>query len=464
MQKTRENERRDYVFVIILILLLGFLCIILASGWALRFAPSWKLNTSMGSNLDPNSDFLTNRPVGFINPLDPAILTNPAWINIFLTPDASLPKRTPVPTSTVTNIPPKTSTPISIPTLIPLQATNTLAVFIPPPAPTNTKVHHPPPPTVVPPPTATKAPPPSADLQITKTDNAMEYSAGISVKYTIVVSNAGPSNVSGAAVTDIFSTNTNVTSASWTCSATGSAACTASGAGDINDSVNLTAGSSVTYIVTAVISASPVGNLVNIASVSIAGAAPAGITDPVPGNNSAADTDTLIVPDAVPPEIGTNPDGTIYNLASNSYLTLSFNITVNGHVNADGTPWDLVYYERPAGSGVALDWMIVQIGDGQNWYTVFYWGDNNADTNANMNFNILPPPIITPPTIPPEEPDQRDIPSASLYTDPVSGMSTGIAINLDGVVPPGNYRFIRFFAPPGDVDGHSEIDAVQVLP
>ena len=50
--RERENERRNSIIVIILILLLGLICIILASGWAIRFAPHWKLNSSMGSNLE----------------------------------------------------------------------------------------------------------------------------------------------------------------------------------------------------------------------------------------------------------------------------------------------------------------------------------------------------------------------------------------------------------------------------
>jgi hypothetical protein len=69
-----------------------------------------------------------------------------------------------------------------------------------------------------------------------------------------------------------------------------------------------------------------------------------------------------------------------------------------------------------------------------------------------MDFNLLSNPMV------PEEPDQRDIPTAELYN------STGIAIDLDSILPLGTYSYIRFFAPPGDIDGHMEIDAIQVLP
>jgi len=106
----RDNHERRTWLVIFLILLIGFLCIVLVGGWALRLAPSWSLNTSMESYLDPNSDF-TN-PNGYFDPLDPGILTQPAWMGVFLTPGVTFNTRTPVPTSVTTNTPvPITPTP-----------------------------------------------------------------------------------------------------------------------------------------------------------------------------------------------------------------------------------------------------------------------------------------------------------------------------------------------------------------
>ncbi len=75
-----------------------------------------------------------------------------------------------------------------------------------------------------------------------------------------------------------------------------------------------------------------------------------------------------------------------------------------------------------------------------------------------MNFNILAPPLIAP-FPPPEEPDQRDILTSDLYTN-----LTGVTIELDGVVPPGTYPYLRIYAPTGDTDGQLEIDAIQALP
>ncbi|MFN0110263.1 MAG: HYR domain-containing protein, partial [Blastocatellia bacterium] len=125
----------------------------------------------------------------------------------------------------------------------------------------------------------------SADLQITKTDGVATATPGGSVTYTIVASNSGPDAVTGATVADTFPAV--ITGATWTCVGAGGGTCTANGSGNINDTVNLPSGGSVTYTVTAPISASATGTLSNTATVS------SSITDPVPANNSATDTDTL---------------------------------------------------------------------------------------------------------------------------------------------------------------------------
>jgi uncharacterized repeat protein (TIGR01451 family) len=127
------------------------------------------------------------------------------------------------------------------------------------------------------------------DLAITKTDGVTTAAPGGTVTYTITVSNAGPSDVTGATVQDVFPAD--IASVTWTCAPTGPGVnCSGSGTGDINDTVNLPVGESAVYTVTATISLSATGVLSNTASV----APPVGITDPNPGNNSATDSDTLI--------------------------------------------------------------------------------------------------------------------------------------------------------------------------
>lgn len=453
--KVSEPEHRDWV-IIGVIILIGFMCVFLVGGWAIRFSPRWELNADMGSKLDPNSDFLTSRAGAAVEPIDPIILTQPAWINMILTPGALIPTRIPNATATASLL--VTPTPVARMTQtarITASPTRTLVSYLP----TTTSVSNPPytrtpiftSPTL-PVSTLTSVPPSQANLQITINDHATHYEAGIPVRYIIVASNAaGPASVTGAAVTGVFSAG--LTNIAWTCSASAGASCTASGTGNINDGVNLPVGSSVTYTVDATVVSSPPDNLVGMASIS----APSGITDPDLSDNSATDTDSLIVAMTPPVQIGPLPDGSVYQVMQGQHLTLQFDITVNGHAG-----WDMAYYELPYGSGVRLDWVVIQISDGMNWYTIFNWGDDLRDENTNMDFNFLPDPMM-PPYIPPYEPDEREIPSAWLYPSP-AGLQTGIAINLDGIIPDGTYRYIRFYAPPGDADGQMEIDAIAVLP
>lgn len=334
--KTVERGRQDWIIVLI-ILVIGLLCVIAAGQLALRLSPSWQMNTDMDSQLDPNSALLTRGPGGFVEALDPSILTQPSWLEVFLTPGASFVTRTPLPVVTRTPSPAPTSassaTSPAVATIIP---TSTFIYF---PATW----------------TATSRPAP------TTTDIVPTFPATATPAFT--------------------QTSTSLPSATFTPTTT-----------------------------------------------------PTNTPVPIPTDN-------------LPPQIGTVPDGDTYNLPSGGTLTLGINLIANGDAG-----WDLVYYELPAGSGIYLDWVIVEISDGTNWYTVFNWGNNVADTNTNVDFNILSNPQVPP------ELDERDIPTAELYN------GTGIAIDIDAIVPAGVYPYIRFTAPTGDMDGQIEIDAIEILP
>src|SRR6185295_4601464 len=90
----------------------------------------------------------------------------------------------------------------------------------------------------------------------------------------------------GATAADTFPASETCT---WTCIGAGGGTCTASGSGNINNTVNLPAGDSATYTASCAIAAGATGTLSNTATVT----APAGVTDPTPGNNTATDSDTL---------------------------------------------------------------------------------------------------------------------------------------------------------------------------
>jgi uncharacterized repeat protein (TIGR01451 family) len=127
-----------------------------------------------------------------------------------------------------------------------------------------------------------------ADLKVTVNDGKTAAVPGSQDTYTIVVTNAGPSRVTGAVIHDTFpSTFTGVTYTATTSG--GASGFTANGSGNINNTVTMPAASTITYKATGTISASATGSISNTATVT----APAGATDPNTANNSATDTDTL---------------------------------------------------------------------------------------------------------------------------------------------------------------------------
>ncbi|MET4574965.1 DUF11 domain-containing protein [Ottowia thiooxydans] len=122
-----------------------------------------------------------------------------------------------------------------------------------------------------------------AELVITKTDGNSTYAPGSDVVYTITVQNNGPFAAIDTKVTDALPAG--ITTANWTCSATGGATCQASGSGAIDDIVTLPKDGIVTYQLTLKVPANFTGNLVNTAT-----AAPG--PDNTGSSVSATDTNT----------------------------------------------------------------------------------------------------------------------------------------------------------------------------
>jgi uncharacterized repeat protein (TIGR01451 family) len=130
---------------------------------------------------------------------------------------------------------------------------------------------------------------PQVDLSITKTDGVDSVTEGTSTVYTIVVTNSGVSGVTGATVTDTLP-SASITSDSWTATQTGGASgFSATGNGNINDTVTMPPGSTITYTLTVNLNGND-SQLVNTVTVT----APSGVTDTTPGNNTATDTDTVL--------------------------------------------------------------------------------------------------------------------------------------------------------------------------
>lgn len=159
---------------------------------------------------------------------------------------------------------------------------------------------------------------PSADLSVTKSNDAGTVTSGGVTAYSIVVVNPGPSAADGTTITDPAAANLGKLSVN--CSAAGGAICP----GGLTTSTfeagvqipTLPAGSTVTFELNALVSAASgsVANSVNITP-------PPALTDPNPGNNSATDTDAVGVANTtVVTAAGICPAGTTEqsaNLVSN---------------------------------------------------------------------------------------------------------------------------------------------------
>lgn len=193
----------------------------------------------------------------------------------------------------------------------------------------------------------------AADLSITKTNNATSLVPGAPVTYTLEVRNHGPSHASEALVSDDFPPE--LLNVSWTCTATTGSSCApgAAGNGDLARTVSIAAGGTVTYTVTAQVDPAATGSLSNTATVT----APAGVPDPVTGNDTATDTDPLTptadvgvaltspAPDAVP---GT--DVTYRLVVSNPGPSRATAVTVHDDFPAELA--NVVWSCQPSGGAV----------------------------------------------------------------------------------------------------------------
>jgi len=204
---------------------------------------------------------------------------------------------------------------------------------------------------------------PQVDLVITKTDGATSVVPGTSDTYTMVVSNAGPSAVTGASVSDPLPAG--VIGATWVATGFtggGSVAGPASGSGALATTVDLPVNASVTFTFTPTINPSATGSFANTATVT----PPAGTSDPNPANNSATDTDTLT------PQVDlsiTKTDG-VTTVVPGTSTTYNIVVTNNGPSTAvDAAVTDLF----PA--GITAD----------NWTAVASAGSSVAAANGTGN-------------------------------------------------------------------------------
>jgi uncharacterized repeat protein (TIGR01451 family) len=128
-----------------------------------------------------------------------------------------------------------------------------------------------------------------ADLSASVTDGVTVVRAGQANRYTVTVTNAGPSAVTGARLLD--NTPAPLTGASWTCTASGGAQCSAaSGSGFIDTLVDLPPGSQVQLLLDTTVDAGTASPTVHY---TVTVSPPATATESDSTNNTGSDLDNI---------------------------------------------------------------------------------------------------------------------------------------------------------------------------
>ncbi|MGL4310402.1 MAG: DUF7507 domain-containing protein, partial [Paracoccaceae bacterium] len=132
----------------------------------------------------------------------------------------------------------------------------------------------------------------TADFAVTKTDGVASIGSGTATTYTVTVTNNGPSAVTGAVLSDPAATG--LTKTAVACSATPGQCTTAPTVAQLEGGSfalpALASGQTYQITIAANVTATS-GSVANAASIAV----PAGTTDPTPGNNSATDTNTILL-------------------------------------------------------------------------------------------------------------------------------------------------------------------------
>jgi len=145
-----------------------------------------------------------------------------------------------------------------------------------------------------------------ADLEVDLDDGLAAIGWGQSVQLALTVINNGPTNITGGTVT--YTVPAELTGVTWTCIGSGTATCSATGSGNIGDSVDIPSGDSVIYTISAtVIAGTGTDSMSNQASAAPQG----GVTDNFPSNDLDVDSTDIGTPVTLTVTKNTAGGGTI---------------------------------------------------------------------------------------------------------------------------------------------------------
>lgn len=129
----------------------------------------------------------------------------------------------------------------------------------------------------------------SPDLAISINGPAGPVAPGDALDFTLIVTNEGDLNVTGVQVTTVLPPA--LINGEWTCVASFGAVCSSMGTGDIDDLASMEAGSSLTYLLQATVSAEVGSEILTTAAVQL----PLALVDVTPGDNSDSVLTTTVV-------------------------------------------------------------------------------------------------------------------------------------------------------------------------
>jgi uncharacterized repeat protein (TIGR01451 family) len=131
---------------------------------------------------------------------------------------------------------------------------------------------------------------PQADISVTVDDEREFVQVGDVIDYVVTVQNAGPNDAFVAVLGNFLP----LQDASWTCTATGGATC-AGGTGNLlTDVPSVPVGGAIVYTLSGTLSSMPVSPETIVGWVQVT-LSDGNMVDPQAGNNTATDTDSVVV-------------------------------------------------------------------------------------------------------------------------------------------------------------------------
>jgi len=129
-----------------------------------------------------------------------------------------------------------------------------------------------------------------ANVRVSISDQRTTVPMGYETTYRIIVDNVGSLTANGVAVLSAIAPE--LIDATWTCSSPNGAVCAATGSGAITDTINLTRGQSVVYVLRATIDPGLDVSTPRTATQSVTATVPVGVDFYLP-DNSASDVDSI---------------------------------------------------------------------------------------------------------------------------------------------------------------------------